>query len=40
VARDGVEDGGKSEGLIEDPSERGDEKRDEHQQAAVLEPIP
>jgi len=31
VARDRVEDGGKSERLIEDPSERGDEKGNEHQ---------
>ena len=40
VAGDGKEDGGKSEGLIEDPAEGSDEKRDEQERAAVLEPIP
>ena len=40
VAGDGEEDSGQSEGLIEDPAEGGNEKRDEQERAAVLEPIP
>jgi hypothetical protein len=40
VAGDGEEDGGQSEGLIEDPAKRSDEKGDEQERAAVLEPIP
>lgn len=40
VARDGEEDCGQSERLIEDPAEGRDDERDEQERAAVLEPVP